>query len=110
MPQEADRKTEAALNSLQGIQQASPGPYFFTRLEARMLRTKTRWEHIISLLTQPAIAVAGLLIVLLLNAVVVFTSATNKNNNTASASTGLAIADEYSQLSTAFYDYENMKP
>ena len=104
-----NRKIEDALSSLDGIKKASPNPFFFTRLEARMQKKKNVWDEVSSFVSRPVIVFAGILLILLINATVIFTSSnvpavSEKQNNE------LATVDEYSQVSSSFYEFVNTKP
>ena len=66
-------KTEAILNSLEGVQKASPGPFFFTRVQARLQRDEiTLWGKFASFMAKPAVAFATLFLIFLLNAAALF--------------------------------------
>ncbi len=108
MQEQFNKKIEETLGSLEGIQKASPAPYFFTRLEARMQREKSIWDKITSFITTPAIAVGSICFIFLVNVAVIFSSAPVEN--TATSQNEIAAVDEYSQLSSTFYEFENVKP
>jgi hypothetical protein len=62
-------KVEDTLNSLDGLQKASPGPFFYTRVLANLQKEQmSPWEIIFSFLTKPAVAFASLSLIILLNA------------------------------------------
>ncbi len=90
-------KIEEILGSLDGSQRAAIPDFFYTRLEARMQQelvpvTKKSW------MLRPAFAFAVLIIVLVVNAVVIFKGDTNKTNEIATNNddTFQSIAAEYS--------------
>ncbi len=99
---------EDTLHSIDGIEKASPRPFFFTRLEARMNREKNIWGKIASLVARPAIAFACICLIIMINAAVIFSSSHTKKNNT--QNNEIATLDEYTQVTDPFYDYENTKP
>lgn len=99
------KKIEDAMHSIDGIQKASPAPYFFTRLEARMQAEKNVWERITAFVAKPSMAFACICLIIMINAVVIFSSS-NSKKEVASQNTEIATIDEYSQLSATFYDYE----
>jgi hypothetical protein len=109
MKEDFNKKMEDVLRSLDGIEKASPNPYFFTRLEARMQREKSIWEGISSFVAKPLVAFAGLCLVIMINAAVIFSSEQN-NKNTTGQNNELATVDEYSQVSSSFYEFVNTKP
>ena len=104
-------KIENSINSLQHLQKAEPRPFFYTRLTARMNNIKQSiWERFSVFITQPATAIAGLLIIIMMNFFAAYTNA----NYTAAAdqpetSTATTV-DEYTQVATNLYDLENIKP
>jgi uncharacterized membrane protein YdfJ with MMPL/SSD domain len=105
------KKMEDTLHSIDGIEKASPSPFFFTRLEARMNREKNAWEKIASFVARPVVALASISLVIMINAVVVFSSSNSiAKDATASQNNEIATVDEYSQVSVIFYEYENTKP
>lgn len=109
MQENFNKKTEETISSLDGIERASPAPFFFTRLEARMQSEKGIWGGISSFLSKPVIAFTCILLVIMINAAVILTSQKSINSAT-SQNNELATADEYSQVSYSFYEYANTKP
>ena len=65
--------TEHILNSLDSLQKASPGPFFYTRVQARLQKEKTGvWGSLASYFTRPAVALVTLGLIFLLNAAAFF--------------------------------------
>ena len=63
-----ENRVNATLNSLDHVQRATPGPFFFTRVQARLNKEeKSSWEQIGSFIGRPQIAFAGLCLVIVLN-------------------------------------------
>jgi hypothetical protein len=108
MQKDINRKIDDAFSSLDGIKRASPAPFFFTRLEAHILKKKNAWEGFYSFVTRPAIAFAGICLILVINAAVIFSShfagSTEKQNSE------LATVDEYNQVSSSLYEFVNTNP
>lgn len=69
--QNISQEVESTLSSLDGVQRAEPGDFFFTRLQARMQRSGAAdaWERFIGLVTRPAYAIAGVVLILAVNTV-----------------------------------------
>ena len=109
MQEKFRKKIEDTLHSIDGIEKASPSPFFFTRLEARMNREKNTWEKIASFVARPVVALASICLVIMINAAVVFSSSDAKDA-TAFQNNEITTVDEYSQVSVIFYEYENTKP
>lgn len=101
-------KVDEVMDSLSGIQKATPQPFFYTRLQARLQKSKKNvWEDLSRVITRPAFAVLSLSFVVLLNTVVIF------SESSAAAgmpeNTEIAVADEYSRTSS-YYNLENVIP
>ena len=58
-----EKKVEEVLNSLDGIKRATPQPWLFSRIKARLNREedeeKTVWGNLGSFLSKPGVAIAG---------------------------------------------------
>lgn len=106
-----DQKVREALESLDGIQRAEPAPYFYTRLIARLQRDQpTIWETMGAFLARPAVAIASLFLILLLNGFLLF-----RQDETAASSTpmvnsteNIVTDNEYILASSSSFDYENL--
>lgn len=107
-----ERKVEAALTSLDSIQKAGPGPFFFTRVQARLQRQRSNsWERIVSFITRPTVALGGLCIIILLNAVAFYLQPAISNALAVSAPAGESgYAEDYSNVATNFFYDENPEP
>lgn len=103
------KKIEEVMHSMDGINRASPRPFLFTRLEARMQAEKNIWVKLSSFVVRPVIAFTCICFVLIINAMVIF-MVNNAGNSLAQQGNELATADEYSQVSSALYEFENSKP
>ena len=101
---EIDRKVEEAINSLDGIQPASPGAFFYTRVQARLQRTdKNAWDRISMLITRPVVAVTVICMILLMNALVLFDQ---KNALSSLADQpDQSYYDEFNNAADNFYDF-----
>lgn len=102
------KKIDEAMHSLDNIKKASPRPFLFTRIEARMQKEKNIWAQLATFVSRPVVAFACICIIIMVNAMVIF-STNNSKNYVAQQNTELAAADEYSQVTT-LYDFENIKP
>ena len=100
------QEVEKTLQSLDGVQRAEANPYLFTRIKASMQKN-TSWERISSFISRPVIAFATLLLIMAINAFVLFS--TGKNEGTGTGEIAVTdIADEYNNSATTIYDYENL--
>lgn len=101
-----DRKIEKAMQSIDHIERASPRPFFFTRLEARMLRESDTWMRVSTFFTRPAIAFASVCVVVLLNLFVIYGDI-NPETTAAHQINEYPAADEYTLVATYLYEVEN---
>jgi len=84
------------LSSLDGMEKASPGDFFFTRVQARLQRQETStWGSITAFVTRPTVALATLCIIFLLNAAALFYQRTSSNSS---------VADQLEQNSADDYN------
>jgi hypothetical protein len=109
MDQHLKKKIVETMQSLDGIEKASPRPFFFTRLEARMQKEKSSWEIISSFVARPAIVFAGICLIIMVNAAVIFSSSSFKKSSDQQTNE-LATADEYNSVSASMYEYVNATP
>lgn len=109
MDQHLKDKIDEVMQSLDGIGKASPQPFFFTRLEARMQKEKSRWEVISSFVAKPIVAFACICLIIMINAAVIFSSA-NSKNVTDQQNSEQATADEYNSVSAPLYEFVNSTP
>ena len=100
-----NKKVDDALNSIDNIAKVSPAPFFFTRLEGRMLMEKNTWNKLSSFFAKPLIAFTCICLVIIINLTVIFT-ADNSQKSYVQAGNELAAADEYNQVTTTFYELE----
>lgn len=101
------KKVDQAMDSILNIHKAAPNPFFYTRLEARMLKVESNfWDRLSVVITRPAIAFVTISAVLIMNLFVAF-------NDTALPGlhpdlSEVATADDLG--ANAFYDIENVQP
>ena len=100
-----NKKVDDSLQSIDNISKASPRPFFFTRLEARMLNEKNIWSKMSSFFARPAIAFACICLVIMINIAVIFTSS-NSQKSYAQPGNEVAAVDEYNQVTTGLYELE----
>ena len=100
---------EDTLNSLNNVKPAGPGAFFYTRVHARLSRTKRNmWEEISLLLSRPAVAIAGICLIIFINAMTVIDQ--KETNPTLAEQYEPIYDEEYSMAVTSFYDIENTEP
>jgi|SRR5665647_3445034 len=103
------KKIDDVMQSMNGINRASPRSFLFTRLEARMQNEKNIWGKVSSFVARPVVAFACICFVLIINTMVIFLS-NNSGNTLKQQGNELTTADEYSQVSTTLYEFENSQP
>ena len=98
-------QVEEALNSVDGIQKASPKPYLLTRINARLNRqAKTNWEKAAVFISRPAVMIAGVCLVLAINISVVLLSTSTSNSTIAERSANVGADEEETATSFAAID------
>lgn len=100
-----NKKIDDSLQSIDNISKASPRPFFFTRLEARMLNEKNVWNKMSSFFARPAIAFACICLVIMINLAVIF-NAINSQQSYGQTGSDVAAVDEYNQVTTGLYELE----
>ncbi len=104
-----NKKTDEVLSSTDGIRQAMPRPFLFTRIEARMQTEKNFWSRVSSFVARPIVAFACVFLIIVINAGVLWVSDVS-GAVTAQQGPEIATADEYNQVNYTLYDFENAKP
>jgi hypothetical protein len=103
-----DRKVLDALESIDGIQRAEPQPWFFTRVQARLrAEQRTIWETAGNFLSRPVVALAGILLILVMN-VTVMTSGGEKRSGIGGQNDVVVTESESIIATTSSFDYEKI--
>ncbi len=90
-------QTDNIINSLDGLQKASPGDFFFTRVQARLHKEEiSLWSRVTAFITRPAVALATLCVICLLNAAALFYQHESAANS--------VMADQFEQTSPDDYN------
>lgn len=106
-----DEKIEQALNSLEGIQRATPQPWFFARVKGRLSKEeKTPIAWLSSFLARPAMLLASLLIILSFNGFFLLQQGKKAEQSAVSAQSEPQITtdNEYIIASTSSFEYEKL--
>ena len=110
-PVDINKKVEEVLGSLDNIQRAEPQSFFFTRVNARLKRDeKSFWETTGAFLARPAVAIAGLCVILALNVFILIQKETTTSPALVSETTNQPQEDENIFAAVNTYDYENLEP
>lgn len=103
-------KVEKIMQSLEGIQSASPGAFFFTRVQARINRVEHNiWEILSAFIARPAVAFAVICLVVVMNTVVVFEHKQSSAYFSDQPEQYL-YEDDFTLASNTFYDDEITEP
>jgi hypothetical protein len=99
-----NKRIEETMDSLGNLVRATPDPFFYTRVKARLMRhEKNVWDKLSMLITRPAIAAASLTLIILVNIFVVY-------NSTASSKlpdpSEMAVVDDFNGA-LSYFDIEN---
>lgn len=104
-----NRLVEEAMGSIDGSKRATPKPWLLTRINARMQDEKDNsWDMALKFISRPAVALAGLCLVIAVNAMVV--SYNYQPKTTTVSDETYASLDEYSSSATVLNDIENIEP
>ena len=67
-----EKQIEDTLNSINGIERATPAPYLLTRINQQRNKVDTSWlESLTRFLTKPAIAVLVLFFIIMINVLII---------------------------------------
>ena|SRR6266487_4415432 len=99
-----EQEVNKTLDSLEGLKKAEVNPWLFTRIKARLEGDeKTLWSKAISFISKPAIAIAAILLVVVINASVIFKSSSGQAQSMGQDPEQL-FASEYNLSDTTIYD------
>ena len=105
-----NKLVEDALSSVDSIRRAEAKPYLLTRIHARMNKeTGSAWEKAGWFISRPAVAFAGLCLILLVNAMVIIVN-NPADQGTVAEQTVQVSTDEFSYTVATIYDFENTQP
>lgn len=100
-----EKEVQESLESLDDMHRASPRPYFYIRLKARLDREKSKWGKVAGFISRPVFAMAMICAVLSVNAWILFKSDVSVSNNS-QAIINTDVPEEYNLAVATFYDYE----
>ena len=105
-----EKKVEQTLNSLDGIQRATPRPWLFSRIKAGLMQQddKTVWGTIGSFLSKPVIAIAGLCLILMMNGYLLFNQEKEPPAVILISQKDEPLDSESLMASSSSFDYENL--
>ena len=107
-----EKRVEEALNSLDGIKRATPQPWLFSRIKARLSRDeaeeRTVWGTMGSFLSRPAVAIAGLCLILLFNGALLLNQPGESSSAIAVQNEQVPSDSESFIASSSSFDFENL--
>ena len=103
-----ERQIEEALNSIGSIQRATPKPYLFTRLNARLNKqTKSIWESAAAFISRPAVVAISLCLILTINISVLLINISSTKNTT--NETAVNITNDDDDYSATYVTIDNIE-
>ena len=107
------KKVEEVLNSLDGVRRATPQPWLFSRVKARLhgeeAEEKNIWGALGSFLSRPGVAIASLCVIMLFNGVLLFKRPGKISSTAIAAQSEQTAADSESYIaSSSSFDFENL--
>lgn len=107
--QRIESEIEAAFKSVDHLVPASPAPFFYTRVSARLMKEETNvWGRASRLITRPAIAALSVVLIITVNVFAVIHHNKPATANLTAEQAELAMADEYN--SASLYTIDNLQP
>ncbi len=101
------KETDPILDSLDGISRATPQPWFYTRLRARMQKSEQSPRER-PLLARPAFVLAGLFFVIMMNAFILLKQGSGDGNNQVAEQNEQTLSDsEDLYTSNSSFDIES---
>ena len=103
-----EKLVDETINSFDGAERAAAKPFLLTRINAKLQADPQNvWTRAGSFLSSPRVALAGLLLILALNAAIIIRN-TNEENSIVQNTT--AVKDEFAINVISIYDTENQEP
>lgn len=102
-----DKWVNEVLQSFDDAKRAVPKPFLLTRIQARMKQTAepdNAWTQVASFLSRPGIAFSAVLLVVLLNAMIIFG---NSQKSRVAESSSQEVKDEFAVNVISIYEVEN---
>ncbi len=107
-----EQEINRTLGSLDGVQRAEPGDFFFTRLQARLGRTAPAdaWERFISVIARPSVAFTALALILAVNGIMFALNLPTVERQEQAALQQAFLEDDYQLGISSFYELEKPEP
>ena len=107
---EIEKKVDQIMNSLDGIQRATPQPWLFSRIKGKLIQQddKSVWGTIGSFLSKPVIAIAGLCLILMMNGYLLFNQYKEPSSAILIGQNEELLDSESLMASGSSFDYETL--
>lgn len=105
-----EKLVDETINSLDGAGRAEAKPFLLTRIYARMQNendAQSFWSRAGSFLSMPRVALAGLLLIVILNVTIILQRSGDTTNTVQNTT---AAKDEFAINVVSIYDVENQEP
>jgi len=105
-----EKLVDETINSLDGAGRAEAKPFLLTRIYARMQNeaaSQNIWTRAAAFLTTPRVALAGLLLIVILNLTIIMQRSAGQTNAVQNTT---AVKDEFAINVISIYDVENQEP
>ena len=113
MKPQNESKIQSIMNSLDGCTSAEPSPYLLTRVMAAMANKndmQNGWSKLLNVITRPAFALGGLILIVILNLFVYLNYNDSNSFNAASVTKTITVTDDFTANVNSFYEIENVEP
>lgn len=107
-----EKIVDDTIHSFDGAKRAEPRPFLLTRVLASLNRqpaVQNEWTRIGAFLSRPGIAIAGIVLIMLINTGIVFISKNNADKP-AIVQSNSTVTDEFAVNADNIYDIENLEP
>ncbi|MGN6510555.1 MAG: hypothetical protein ACTHLD_13925 [Chitinophaga sp.] len=107
-----EQEINRTLGSLDGVQRAEPGDFFFTRLQARLGRVAQpdAWERFIGVIARPSVAFTALALILAVNGIMFALNLPTAERQEQAALQQAFLEDDYQLGISSFYELEKPEP
>jgi hypothetical protein len=105
-----EKLVDETINSLNGAVRAEAKPFLLTRIYARMQNEaglQNIWTRAAAFLTTPRVALAGLLLIVILNVTIIMQRSAGPANTVQNST---SAKDEFAINVVSIYDVENQEP
>ena len=104
------QKIEETLNSLDGISRAEVAPFFYTRLQGRLISSTSKAQPFWMIITRPAISLITLSLLVILNITTINYFVKSNRQTSVESNTGIQnFANEYDLTLSSIYNENTNK-